>query len=81
MSAPLLPAEQRLRFALSAQALLAMGVLLAAVETEVERTLEDHPELPRTEKTRRVLWGLALPRLSQAATEQATAQTTQNLTA
>lgn len=75
MSAPLLPREQRLRFALSAQALLGMPELCAAVEAEVEQTLEDHPELPRTEKTRRVLWGLALPRLSQAATEAAAAAT------
>lgn len=69
MSTPLLPKEQRMRFALSTQNLLGMPELYAAVEAEVEQTLEDHPELPRTEKTRRVLWGLALPRLSQAATE------------
>lgn len=79
MPSPLLPAEQRTRFAQAAGALLAMPSLFTTVETEVETTLEEHPELPRTERTRRVLWALALKHLSQTAAAFATASTqTQN---
>jgi hypothetical protein len=67
MSTALLPADQRARFARSAGAMLAMPALIAAVDAEVEATFTEHPALPRTEPARRILWGLALPKLSQAA--------------
>ncbi len=65
--AALLPAETRRRMAVAAASLLAMPELFQSVETEVETTLEEHPTLPRTAKTRSVLWALALPELSNAA--------------
>lgn len=67
MNAPLLPTELRIRFARSAGVLLAMPAICAAVDAEVEATFAEHPALPRSEAARRVLWGLALPQLSQAA--------------
>ncbi len=65
--AALLSPETRSRFARSAGALLGMPAILAAVDAEVAATFAEHPALPQTEQSRRVLWGLAFPQLSAAA--------------
>jgi len=53
--------------------MMAMPDLRRAVEAEVEAVFAENPTLPRTEEVTRILWGLVLPRLSQAATEAASA--------
>lgn len=73
----LLPADTRSRFARSTAALMAMPELVAAVEAEVEATFAEQPMLPRTAQARCILWGLALPQLSQTARAANSTQKTQ----
>lgn len=63
----LLSPDTRQRFAVSAAALMAMPELYEAISAEVEATFAEHATLPRTEQARRILWGLAPPHISQAA--------------
>lgn len=65
----LLSPETRKRFAISTAAMLAMPQLCEAICAEVEAVFSEHPTLPPTEQARRVLWGLALPHISQAASK------------
>ena len=63
----LFPPDVRTRLACSTAAILGMPELLEAIDGEVALTFAEHPTLPKTEQSRRILWALVLPKFSETA--------------